>query len=118
MDLRFEEQDGICIARTSESELGADCADEMRDALLAQIVQRPWCCFDLSRVTFMDSSALGVLVAAIKAVRGHGEFHLFGVQPRIDELFRLTGLRRVFPCHGTESECLAAMQTQRGKLAA
>jgi anti-sigma B factor antagonist len=89
----------------------------MRQKLLACADRNPWCCLDLSQVTFMDSSALGVLVAMIKAVRGRGEFHLFGIHPRIDELFRLTGLKRVFPCHETETDCLEAMRSGRADAA-
>ncbi|MEZ4654179.1 MAG: STAS domain-containing protein [Candidatus Eisenbacteria bacterium] len=117
MDLQFEEHDGICVARTSEFELGADCADELRSALLGKMEENPWCCLDLSTITFMDSSALGVLVACLKAARGKGGFHLFGVQPRIDELFRLTGLRRVFACHEDEATCLASMRAARERAA-
>jgi anti-sigma B factor antagonist len=52
---------------------------------------------DLSAVSFMDSSSLGVLVACLKRAREHdGELTLIGVQGSPAKVIALTGLDAVF----------------------
>lgn len=110
MELQFEDRDGICIIRTSASELGADTSEELRRQLLGKLEECPWSAFDLSGVGFMDSSALGTLVAGLKTVRGRGHFRLFGLQPSIANLFRLTGMSRVFPTDEAEGDAVEAIR--------
>lgn len=113
--LEIEQAQDTIIFRTSIAELGADTASEFKETLLNKLEECPWAAIDLSNVTFMDSSALGVLVAGLKAVRGVGQLRLFGVQERVDELFRLTGLSRVFQCDPNQEAAEAALhhaQTQ------
>lgn len=109
MFLEFEDESDITIARTPIAELGADSAAEFKEELLTRAATCPWIALDLSNVSFMDSSALGALVAGLKAVRGRGELRVFGGQARVLELFRLTGLSRVFECDGTREQAVAAL---------
>jgi anti-sigma B factor antagonist len=52
---------------------------------------------DLGRVDFLDSTGLGVLVGALKRLRGvDGELTLVCPQERLLKIFRITGLDRVF----------------------
>jgi anti-sigma B factor antagonist len=51
---------------------------------------------DLGAVTFMDSTALGAIVRAQRALRlGAGELALVSDDPRVVRLFAITGLDRV-----------------------
>jgi anti-sigma B factor antagonist len=55
---------------------------------------------DLSRVDFLDSTGLGVLVGALKRLRSaEGELSLVCAQERLLKIFRITGLDRVFTLH-------------------
>ena len=52
---------------------------------------------DLLGVTFLDSTALGVLVGALKRCRElGGELHVVVADPRIMKIFEITGLTSVF----------------------
>ncbi|MGE5704213.1 MAG: STAS domain-containing protein [Clostridia bacterium] len=52
---------------------------------------------DMSRVTFIDSSGLGVLVAIQKrAIQNGGAVTIVGLKGSVLELFELTRLNRVF----------------------
>ena len=52
---------------------------------------------DLTGVSFMDSTALGVLVNAAKALRSSGgQLVLVADDPRVTRVFEITGLERVF----------------------
>ena len=62
---------------------------------------------DLSRVEFLDSTGLGVLVGGLKRARSHdGALRLVCAQEKILKVFRITGLTKVFPIHATLQEAL------------
>ena len=64
---------------------------------------------DMQNVDFLDSTGLGVLVGGLKRVRAHdGSLRLVCSQERILQIFRITGLTKVFPIHDTVDEALAA----------
>ena len=53
---------------------------------------------DLSRVTFMDPTALGPLVGAVKKVRARGgTLSVVGASDRVARLLRITELESVVP---------------------
>lgn len=55
---------------------------------------------DLLDVTFLDSTAIGVLVGALKACRAVGGDLLLAVtEPRIAKVLEITGLDEVFSIH-------------------
>ena len=70
---------------------------------------------DLSEVTVIDSTMLGVLVGGLKRLRAaEGSLELI----RADEegvmtMLEITGLDRVFPIHGTRHEALAGRDKRR-----
>ena len=65
---------------------------------------------DLSRVEFLDSTGLGVLVGGLKRVRAHeGSLRLVCTQERILKIFRITGLTKVFPISDTVEQAVTAV---------
>ena len=57
---------------------------------------------DLTGVSFMDSTGLGVLVGTLKRVRAAGgDLRLVIDQERILKVFRITALTQVFAIHPT-----------------
>lgn len=64
---------------------------------------------DMTKVDFLDSTGLGVLVGGLKRVLSHdGSLALVCDQERILKIFRITGLTKVFPIHSTLDEALQA----------
>ena len=62
---------------------------------------------DLSGVTFIDSTALGVLVSGAKRVRPQsGSVELVCKDENIARVFEITGLDRIFGIHSTREEAL------------
>ena len=60
---------------------------------------------DLSDVTFMDSSGLGALVTALKAVRATGgKLCICSVNEQVKILFELTSMDRVFEIFRDQSD--------------
>jgi anti-sigma B factor antagonist len=63
---------------------------------------------DLTDVTFMDSTGLGVLVKSVRDVRaGGGDLRLVATQPQIIRLLELTGLDAVFTVFPTTEKAIA-----------
>jgi anti-sigma B factor antagonist len=64
---------------------------------------------DLSGVTFLDSTGLGVLVGSLKRLRSHGgSLRVVINADRILRIFRITGLANVFALHPSVQEAVSA----------
>jgi len=65
---------------------------------------------DLSAVTFIDSTALGVLIGGVRRVHGSGGAMTIVVTSRpVERVLAVTGLDRVFSLHATRDEAVAAL---------
>lgn len=63
---------------------------------------------DLSRITFLDSTGLGVLVGGVRRLTdAGGTLNLVVTDARILQVLSLTGLRRVLPVFPSRAEALA-----------
>jgi anti-sigma B factor antagonist len=62
---------------------------------------------DLTKVGFLDSTGLGVLVGGLRKVREHnGQLALVYNHERLNKMFQVTGLVKVFPIYSTVDEAL------------
>ncbi len=62
---------------------------------------------DLSGVTFMNSTAIGVLVSShMSYAKKRWEFKLCGVNKRVNVIFTVTKLNRVFAIYETRKEAI------------
>lgn len=63
---------------------------------------------DLSKVEYLDSTGLGVLIGGLKRLReAGGNMALVGPGMRIQRIFEITGLNKIFDIYATEAEALA-----------
>ncbi len=102
--------DGGGIALTVVGEVDMYTAPELRERLAAAIEEGDGpLMVDLSGTTFVDSTALGVLVEASKRLskRG-GRLALVSDDPNVGKVFEITGLDRLFPVFRTRAEALDA----------
>ncbi|HBQ98417.1 MULTISPECIES: STAS domain-containing protein [unclassified Roseofilum] len=66
---------------------------------------------DLKEVTFIDSSGLGALVAALKTVRSAGgKLLICSINEQVRMLFELTSMDRVFEVYSSREECENKLQ--------
>ncbi|WP_448630333.1 STAS domain-containing protein [Cellulomonas soli] len=91
-------------------EIDVSSADALRDGLRALVDEgRTDLVVDLSGVSFMDSTGLGVLVGTLKRVRlAGGRLELVVAGDRLGRLFELTALDQVFSLHPTLADALDA----------
>jgi anti-sigma B factor antagonist len=72
-------------------------APELREALRAIIGDEQRVVVDLEAVDFVDSSALGVLVGALRRAREHGgDLRVECTNREVVRVFRVSGLMRTF----------------------
>ena len=102
METSVETVDGYMVIHVAgEVDLAsAPALDEQIAALMAHGPQQ--LVIDLSEVTFMDSTGLGVLVKALKRSRETGtRLDLIVTSERVLKVFAITGLDTVLPIHGS-----------------
>lgn len=67
---------------------------------------------NLVNTTYLDSTALSVLTAALKQSQASGgNVGLIYTQPQIEKIFTITGLHEVFPIFRSESDAVRAAQS-------
>jgi anti-sigma B factor antagonist len=64
---------------------------------------------DFAHVTFMDSTGLGALVSALKAVGRSGELLVCGLNDSASALFRLTRMDKLFHAFAKPADAVAAL---------
>jgi anti-sigma B factor antagonist len=65
---------------------------------------------DLSRVTFIDSTALGVIIGGVKRLREHdGSLAIVAGSRPVVRILDITGLDKVLTVFDTRAEALAAL---------
>ena len=65
---------------------------------------------DLEETTFLDSTALGVLIGTVKRLRGHdGRLTIVNVDQNIAKTFEITGLDQIFTIRPTRDEAVEAL---------
>jgi anti-sigma B factor antagonist len=101
------EQGGTPVLE-AQGEIDVASAPEFHASLADLIGQDPDIVIvDMSGVTFIDSTGLGVLVAAEKEMREGGhDLRLVVTQPQIIRLLELTGLDKVFTVSSTTSDAV------------
>jgi anti-sigma B factor antagonist len=112
--IRVERSGGASIV-TVAGDVDLHSAPELRDRLMSladaggrHIV------VDLSDATFLDSMALGVLLAVDRRLKGDGgSLDLVVPTPDIRRIFEITMLDRVFDLHETCADALAGHHNGR-----
>jgi anti-sigma B factor antagonist len=108
--LAVETPEAGCRLVAPAGEVDAHTAPDLRrclqetleDAGVSRLV------IDLSATTFLDSSALGVLVGALKLMRSRGgRLDVVMPAPALRRIFEITALDRVLPLHETRALALA-----------
>jgi anti-sigma B factor antagonist len=97
LDLTVSEHEGETVI-TAAGELDVNTAPELREQLARLITGGAnHVAIDLASVSFVDSTALSVLVSALKRLRqADGDLQLASPTPSVRRVFEITGLTRLF----------------------
>ena len=105
----YSEDPGFTVIAVS-GEIDVYTAPKLREKLIALVEAGSYhLIVDMDGVEFLDSTGLGVLVGGLKRVRAHdGWIDLVCTQSRIQRIFRITGLNKVFRIYDSVAEATAA----------
>ena len=102
---------GIKVIALSGEFVGGNETDDLREALAQESKEgEDRLLIDLAGATYLNSTALGVLIAAHTnfSKRG-GKIALCNISKNIENIFVITKLTLVFSIYNTRAEALAAM---------
>ncbi|MEO0342810.1 MAG: STAS domain-containing protein [Pseudomonadota bacterium] len=108
MEITYEKQGLVTVAKLTERRLDAAMAVRFKDAMrpIADQVDGRMV-LNLGNVEFMDSSGLGALVALMKYLGPERPLDLASLQPMVDKVFRLTRMDGVFSIYKTVDQALS-----------
>jgi anti-sigma B factor antagonist len=90
-------------------ELDLSTIARMEAPLLEQVRQRPAVVVDLSQLSFIDSSGIGVLIKAFQTANGTRMNVVIGRGSQVERVFRIAGIGHVLPVYFERDEALAAV---------
>jgi anti-sigma B factor antagonist len=93
-----------------KGEIDVYTAPKLREKLIELVSEGSYdVVVNLEGVDFLDSTGLGVLVGALKRVKAHeGSLALVCTQDKILKIFKITGLTKVFPIHGSVEDAVGS----------
>jgi anti-sigma B factor antagonist len=106
MNLDCTHTPDLLIIHVRETRIDAASAIDFKDRMRELTVADPrQVVLDLSRVTFIDSSGLGAVVAVRKFLGTDRPLELAALTPGVEKVFRLTRMDSVFVIHPDVPAC-------------
>ena len=100
---------GFQIVTVAETRIDAAVAIAFKDQIRKMTDGgAPDVVLDLTDVSFIDSSGLGAIVAAMKQLGKDRRLHLAALMPNVDKVFRLTRMDTVFAIHDSVEQAVGA----------
>jgi anti-sigma B factor antagonist len=111
----MHEREGIPCARITAAQLHMYFIPDLKEKLLDTVSSEPDnLIIDLTRVEYLDSSAMGVLFQVQKKMHAYGgALYLVGINATIEMVFKLTKSDQHFIVFADEKAAVAAIQTKR-----
>lgn len=92
--------DGVDVVLVEAARIDALVAIQFKDEMRAVTADAaPRVVLDLRQVDFIDSSGLGAIVSAMKAMPQGRKLELAGLTPTVDKVFRMTRMDSIFTIH-------------------
>ena len=100
MQLQSKQVNDVLVIHAAQDRIDAACAIQFKDGMrdLTQSAQGR-VVLDMSQVAFIDSSGLGAIVAAMKALGPARKLELAGLTQTVQKVFRLTRMDTIFQIH-------------------
>ena len=113
MDIKVNvrESEGDAYVVDLIGEIDVYTSPKVRDAITELIdCEHYSIVINLERVSYLDSTGLGVLIGGLKRVREHGgSVNLVCTTPQIKRLFNITGLVKIFGIFDDEQSAVKAL---------
>ncbi|MEM6938875.1 MAG: STAS domain-containing protein [Pseudomonadota bacterium] len=111
MEMSVKTEEDICVISVGEDRIDAAVALDFKEDVRRHTEEAPaQVVLDLTKVTFIDSSGLGAIVASMKHLAPERKLVLAGLTPAVEKVFKLTRMDSVFDIFLTLE---AALQAER-----
>ncbi|AOY95006.1 anti-anti-sigma factor [Cupriavidus sp. USMAA2-4] len=105
----IRETSGVLLIRLDEAHLDASNVKAFKEAINPLLEDYQRVVFDMSALSFVDSSGLGALIACLRRThKSQGDFKLCGMLRPVQALFELMRMHRVFSIHATAEDAVRA----------
>lgn len=110
MKMVEEERGSVVVIRMNGKLLGGPDAESFQKTVKDFVAQgRNNILIDMSKVSWVNSTGLGMLIAGYHTVRSAGgRLKLVGVNQRIEQIFMVTKLHTIFETYEEEAAALAS----------
>ena len=111
--LDIKRHDDVTVVTIEGSRVPADMGDSFEEQIVTVIgdLPTPRVLIDFGQVTFVSSSILGKLIKLDGRVTdAQGQLTLCGLSVRIAEVFKITGLEKLFSIQATREDALQSFQ--------
>jgi anti-sigma B factor antagonist len=110
MKMTDREQGGVVVLEPKGKIMGGPDATVLHDKIHELIAQKKLkVVIDLSKVDWMNSTGLGILIAGLTTMRDNqGELKLAAVTDKIESLLTITKLITVFESHDTVEQAIGS----------
>jgi anti-sigma B factor antagonist len=110
MKMVEEERGSVVVIRMNGRLLGGPDTESFRKMIKDYVADgRTNLLIDMSKVSWANSSGLGMLIAGYHTVKSAGgKFKLVGVNQRIEQIFMVTKLHTIFETYEEEAAALAS----------
>jgi anti-sigma B factor antagonist len=100
---------GVCVVSLA-GELDLSTMPKLERPLLRELEQRERVIVDLTRLSFIDSSGIGLLIRAFRANEEDPRLRtVIARDSQVDRVFRIAGIDRALPLYFGREEALAAL---------
>jgi anti-sigma B factor antagonist len=106
LSIRIEESAPGASIVALAGELDLSTIPRMEGPLFEQIRQRPVVLVDLTKLSFIDSSGIGVLIQAFQESDGTRMRFLIGAETQVERVFRIAGVSDALPVYLDRGEAL------------
>jgi anti-sigma B factor antagonist len=95
----------VCVV-TLEGEIDVYTSIQLKQDIATILAEgQKYVVLNVSKVEYLDSTGLGVLIGTLKRLRETGgNLVIVGPAPRITRIFEITGLYKIFAIYATEEE--------------
>jgi anti-anti-sigma factor len=107
--VHIEDSDRGASIVTLTGELDLSTIPRMAGPLLEQVRQRPAVLVDLSRLSFIDSTGIGVLIQTYRSANGTPVHFLIGPGSQVERVFGITGVDKAMPVFLDREQALVAL---------
>jgi len=106
----FINEGKVVVVRLKEERLDARVALDLKETLVPTVDKgTKKMVLNLAQTTFLDSSALGVIVGVLKHMGDGGNIVISNAKGPVSSAFKLTRMDRIIGLFPTEEEAIAAL---------